>query len=209
MTHIRRVLLAIAGLTAFALVLPFANAQAAPGATATPFVTAGFSGDHQSVVAKLRDGLFVANAAGTELQVVNKNGAVVDAMPLVGTMDGFRVPLRFSVSADRSTATFTPIVSPEYRAVLDRAATDAAKKQQAKPAPKRITKAQRYDMMWNELNKGWTGNTPVSTLIGGLIGFIVYGWIGAGIGAAIGAYLGYQTSNPKAWPSVVAWWNTP
>lgn len=209
MTHIRRVLLAIGALTAFALVLPFANAHAAPVKRATPFVTAGFSADQQSVVAKLRDGLFVPNAAGTELQVVDRKGAVVDAMPLVGTMDGFRVPLRSSVSADRTTATLTPVISPGYRAALDRAATEAAKKQQAKPRTKRISKAQRYDMMWTELNKGWTGNTPISTLVGGLIGFIVFGWIGAGIGAAIGAYLGYQTSNPKAWPAVVTWWNTP
>ncbi|MFW0795511.1 hypothetical protein AAFP30_17000 [Gordonia sp. CPCC 205515] len=209
MKHIRSVLLAIATLTAFALVLPFANAQAAPAKGTTTFVTAGFSADHQSVVAKLRDGLFVPNAAGTELQVVSKNGKVVDAMPLVGTMDGFRVPLRSAVSADGTTATLTPVVSPQYRAVLDRAATTAAKKQQSKPRAKRISKAQRYDMMWTELNKGWTGNTPVSTLVGGLIGFIVFGWIGAGVGAAIGAYLGYQTSNPKAWPSVVTWWNTP
>lgn len=35
------------------------------------------------------------------------------------------------------------------------------------------------------------------------------GWIGAGVGAFIGAYIGYGETNPKAWPSVVAWFNTP
>ncbi|WAC56612.1 glycine zipper domain-containing protein [Gordonia sp. SL306] len=74
---------------------------------------------------------------------------------------------------------------------------------------KRISKQQRYDMMWRELNAGWKGNTPLYTLIGGLIGFLIWTVPGAAIGAAIGAYLGYQTSNPKAWPSIVTWWNTP
>ncbi|MFW0783944.1 hypothetical protein AAFP35_05435 [Gordonia sp. CPCC 206044] len=220
MKHIHRVLLAIAAFTAVALVLPSAQAQAAPARSSqapsapapfvtAPFVTAAIAADGHSVVAKLRDAAFVPNAAGTELQVRDRAGRVVDSLPLVGTMDGFRVPLRWSVGADRSSATLTPIVSRDHRALLDAAATDAAKRNKAKPRAKRLTKNQRYDLMWKELNKGWKGNTPISTLVGGLIGFIVFGWIGAGVGAAIGAYLGYQTSNPQAWPSVLAWWNTP
>ncbi|AZG48280.1 hypothetical protein [Gordonia insulae] len=206
MKHIHRILLAIAAFTAVALVIPSATAHATPARVGgTPFVEAGFTADGTAIVAKLRDGVFAPNAAGSELQVLGRDGRVVDAMPREGTMDGFRVPLRWTVGADRSTATFTPIISPEYRAALDAAATDAAKK----PRGKRISKAQRYDMMWTELNKGWTGNTPLYTLIGGLIGFLIWTIPGAAIGAAIGAYIGYQTSNPKAWPSVIAWWNTP
>lgn len=201
-------LLAIAALTSMALVVPLVQAQAAP-TVARPHLNASFGADHRSVVASLRDGAFRIDAAGTALQVVDRKGRVIDTMPLTGTMDGFRVPLRANVSADRTTATFAPVISADYRAALDAAATRADKKQRAKPKSKRITKAQRYDMMWKELNAGWKGNTPVSTLIGGLIGFVVFGFPGAAIGAGIGAYLGYQTSNPKAWPAVVTWWNTP
>lgn len=211
MKHIHRVLLAIASFTALALVIPSATANAAPATLLRPHVTAGLSADRHSVVAILRDGLFAMNAAGTELQVLDTKGHVVESMPLAGTMDGFRVPLRTTVSADRTTATFVPVVSPQYRAVLDAAAIDAAQKQQpkpqGKPRPQHITKQQRYDMMWKELNKGWTGVTPLYTLIGGIIGFLIWTIPGAIIGAAIGAYVGYQITNPKAWPSVVAWWN--
>ncbi|NDZ94382.1 hypothetical protein G3I13_11545 [Streptomyces sp. SID6673] len=210
MKHIHRVLLAIAAVTAVALVIPSANAHAAPTrVTTTPFVTAGYAADRHSVVATLRDGVFSPTAAGTGLQVRDIEGRVVETMPLGGTMDGFRVPLRWSVSADRRTATFTPVVPAGYRSVLEAAATDAADKQKAKPRAKRISKQQRYDMMWKELNAGWKGNTPLYTLIGGLIGFLIWTVPGAAIGAAIGAYIGYQTSNPKAWPSIVTWWNTP
>ncbi len=205
MKHIHRALLAIAAFTAVALVIPSVNASAAPAPAGASFVDAGFSADRQSVIASLRDAHFQANAAGTELQVVNRDGRIVDTMPLSGRMDGFEVPLRWSVSADRTTATFTPIVGSDHRRILDAAATDAAKKNQVK----HITKQQRYDMMWKELNAGWKGVTPLYTLIGGLIGFIIWGIPAAVVGAAIGAYIGYQTTNPKAWPSVVAWWNTP
>ncbi|MEE3851150.1 hypothetical protein VZC37_12450 [Gordonia sp. LSe1-13] len=208
MKRIHRYLLAIAAITVASVAIPSATANAAPASPSAPFVNAGIAADGQGVVAKLRDAVFVPNAAGSELQVVDRGGRVVDAMPLVGTMDGFSVPLRWSVSADRSTATFVPQVSSQYRALLDRAATDAAQR-------KRITKAQRYDMMWAELNKGWNAETQLSTVVGGLIGyfvgaFIPFGWLpGAVIGAGIGAYIAYERVNPKAWPSVLAWWNTP
>lgn len=207
MKHLHRVLLTIAALTAVVLIAPLTNG-AATAATPAPFLTGGFTADGASVVATLRDGTFVPNAANTELTLVNRDGKAVDRFPLVGTLDGVTVPVGYALSADRSTATLTPGLTAPRRASLAAAATDAAQK---KPTPraKRYTKQQRYDQMMKELQKGWKDFTPASTLIGGLIGFIVFGFPGAAIGAFIGAYIGYQTTNPKAWPSVVNWFNTP
>ena len=182
------------------IAVPVATAHAAPATVALPTASAAIAADHKSVIVDVRGGSVVVSPAGA-LQILDSRGRTVSSMPLSGQMDGFTVPLRAAVSADRSRVTLTPAVGPDHRALLD----GVAKKDVAK----RITKAQRYDIMWKELNKGWRGNTPLYTLIGGLIGFIVFGWIGAGVGAFIGAYIGYGESNPKAWPSVVAWFNTP
>lgn len=201
MKHLRAGIMALAMMGAVLIAVPVATAHAAPATVALPTASAAIAADHKSVIVDVRGGSVVVSPAGA-LQILDGRGRTVSSMPLSGQIDGFTVPLRAAVSADRSQATLTPMVSPDLRALLDSAATDAAKQ-------KRLTKAQRYDIMWAELNKGWRGNTPLYTLVGGLIGFIVFGWIGAGVGAFIGAYIGYGESNPKAWPSVVAWFNTP
>ncbi len=200
MKHLRAGIMALAMIGAVLIAVPVATAHAAPATVALPTASAAIAADHKSVIVDVRGGSVVVSPAGA-LQILDSRGRTVSSMPLSGQMDGFTVPLRAAVSADRSRVTLTPAVGPDHRALLD----GVAKKDVAK----RITKAQRYDIMWKELNKGWRGNTPLYTLIGGLIGFIVFGWIGAGVGAFIGAYIGYGESNPKAWPSVVAWFNTP
>ncbi|MGV9827172.1 MULTISPECIES: hypothetical protein [unclassified Gordonia (in: high G+C Gram-positive bacteria)] len=210
MRNLHRVVCAIAALTAALLIIPLTNgsANAAPPA---PYLSAAFAPGGTSVSASLRDGVFRPNAANTELQVVDRGGRVLDALPLVGEINGVQVPVRYTLGGGGSSVTITPELTEQRRTDILAVATDVAEKKPAKPAPKpkRLTKQQRYDIMMKELQKGWKDFTPISTLIGGLIGFIVFGWIGAAVGAAIGAYVGYQTTNPKAWPAVVAWWNTP
>ncbi|KAF0970305.1 MULTISPECIES: hypothetical protein [Gordonia] len=200
MKHLRAGIMALAMMGAVLVAVPVATAHAAPATVALPTASAAIGGDHRSVIVDVRGGSLAVTPAGA-LQILDGRGRIVSSMPLSGQMDGFTVPLRAAVSADKSSVTLTPVVGTDFRAVLDAAETKAAKQ--------RLTKQQRYDIMWTELNKGWRGNTPLYTLIGGLIGFIVFGWIGAGVGAFIGAYIGYGESNPKAWPSVVAWFNTP
>lgn len=191
---------ALAMLGAVLLAVPVATAHAAPAVTAGPSATAKIAPGGQSVIVELSNGTAAVDPAGGRLTILGTDGRRAGSVPLAGAIDGFAVPLQASVGADGRTVTLTPSVPGALRAVLDGAETKAAK---------RLTKQQRYDIMWAELNKGWRGNTPLYTLIGGLIGFIVFALPGAAVGAAIGAYVGYQETNPKAWPSVVAWWNTP
>lgn len=207
MKLLRRLALVVASSTVLALVLPLGTSAAQP--TAAPYLTGAVARDGTNIIASLRDGTFDIDHSSGVLRIVSAQGRVLDSMPLTGEIDGYVVPLRPTLSSDRTRVTLTPSVDAGLRSELDRAAIRAEKREKAKPKAKRITKAQRYDMMWKELHKGWKGNTPLYTLIGGLIGFLVFAVPGAAIGAAIGAYIGYQTSNPKAWPSVVAWWNTP
>ncbi|GAC83085.1 hypothetical protein [Gordonia paraffinivorans] len=199
MKHLRAGIMALAMMGAVLVAVPVATAHAAPAVTALPTVSAALADDNTSVIVDVRGGTVAVTP--TALQILDGRGRTVTSMPLSGQMDGFTIPLRAAVGADRTRVALTPTVPADYRALLDA----AAKKDAAKP----LTKAQRYDIMWQELNKGWRGNTPLYTLIGGLVGFIVFGWIGAGVGAFIGAYIGYGETNPKAWPSVVAWFNTP
>ncbi|MBY4572480.1 hypothetical protein ACN94_02525 [Gordonia paraffinivorans] len=199
MKHLRAGIMALAMMGAVLVAVPVATAHAAPAVTALPTVSAALADDDTSVIVDMRGGTVAVTP--TVLQILDGRGRTVTSMPLSGQMDGFTIPLRAAVGADRTRVALTPTVPADYRALLDA----AAKKDAAKP----LTKAQRYDIMWQELNKGWRGNTPLYTLIGGLVGFIVFGWIGAGVGAFIGAYIGYGETNPKAWPSVVAWFNTP
>lgn len=206
--RLHRVVRAVTTLVAAAVVaVPVATAHAAPATqgaqgqagAAAEAATAQISADGQSVIATLADARFRQSLE--RLDIVDAAGQVIDTLPLRGSLGGFDVPMHPIISPDAKSVTLTPVVSAELRSAVDAAAKN--------PAAKRISKAKRFDMMVAELEKGWRGDTPLFTLIGGLVGFIVFGWIGAGVGAAIGAYVGYQTSNPKAWPAVVAWWNTP
>lgn len=201
----------LALVTAVAVLVPVGTANATPTLSSAR-VNYHLSNDEKSVVATSRGGSFGLNPAGTELRVVSRAGKVTETVPLSGTMDGFTVPVAAKLAADRRSVELTPKPTASHRQALQAAGRFYTKRH---PAAQRYTKEQRYNIMWAELNKGWARGASTPTAIGAVIGFLVglvfiVGFLpGAAIGAAIGAWVGYQTFNPRAWPAVVAWWNTP
>jgi len=200
--HLKTILLALAAFLVAALALPTATAGAAPAPSA-PQVDIALAEDGKSFTLTANDGTFTTDDGTLTLR--DADGETVQSAPLSGVTDGFVVPLTTTLSEDGTSVTVTPRISVAHRQVIE---TAAAKQQVAKKTKKCKTNNQCYNAMVKELNEGWKGDTPLFTLIGGLVGFIIWGFPGAAIGAGIGAYIGYQNSNPQAWPSVLRWINS-
>ena len=105
------------------------------------------------------------------------------------------------MSADRTSATLVPVITPQTRAAIF---TDA------KPY---ASKAQAYQRMMRELMIGWEQRRQpyrrdrcdhrlvlsCATIIGCL-------WV-AGVGAVIGGAIGINMANPRAFHAVLNWLN--
>lgn len=195
MKHLTYVLTAIASAAVALLLVPVGTAGAAPAPAVT---TANFAvsatGDSQSVLVKLRDGVF--QQVDGALLVVNSAGKTLERVPLSVSGNGKTVPLRSSVAADKKSAELVPLVAQNRHQVSK-------------------ARDQAWNNMMAQLNKDWpcaSGFVGGGALIGFLLGLLtIVGWpIGLGIGAAAGAYIGYTTCNNGAgWRAAMKWWNTP
>ncbi|MDS1116167.1 hypothetical protein RD149_20695 [Gordonia westfalica] len=183
------------------LAISFGTAHGAP-APATPSHLSVASADGASITSTLRNATFVSADDG--LHVVDRNGRILERVALTLPLSGAIVPMRAQVGADRTSATFTPILTPEVRAAIAAGVRPAsAKKDQA-----------FQKMVWH-INNGWNRGGNVTTAIGALAGLIIgclviVGCIwGAGVGAAIGAVIGIGNGDPATAQSILNWINTP
>ncbi|WP_232717150.1 hypothetical protein [Gordonia metallireducens] len=194
-------LLGITALAIAVLTISFGTAHGAP-APAAPSHLSIASADGTSITSTLRNATFVS--AGSELQVVDLNGRTLERVALTLPLNGATVPLRTQVSADRTQATFTPILTPEARAAIAAGVRPASAK-----------KDRAYQQMIWHINNGWNRGGNVTTAIGALAGLIIgclviVGCIwGAGVGAAIGAAIGISNGDPATAQSILNWINTP
>lgn len=206
MKHMSRLLVLIAAITVAALVAGFTYSPArATPAYATPTYVAQLAPGGSVVTAHLTGARFAPTPVGGQVAILDRAGGVLEQVALVTELNGVAVPLRVSVGADRSTATFTPLLSDAMLQSI---------RQSAHPVSAKKDKAY-MNMMWH-LNNGWNrGNAAVTTAVGALIGFavgflLIGGWlITTPIGAAIGAAVGINAGDPKAGQSVLDWINTP
>ncbi|MBD0860185.1 hypothetical protein IA539_03030 [Gordonia sp. zg691] len=201
MNRFRIAVLTIAGLAISMLTISFGTAHGAP-APAAPSHQSSASADGTSITSQLRNATFVAGER--ELRVVDNDGRTIDRVALTLPLNGIHVPMRAAVSADRTRATFTPILSPEARAAIAAGVRPASAK-----------KDRAYQKMIWHITNGWNRGGNVTTAIGALAGLIIgciviVGCIwGAGVGAAIGAVIGINNGDPRAAQSILDWINTP
>ncbi|MDL9944640.1 hypothetical protein QSJ19_03385 [Gordonia sp. ABSL11-1] len=204
MKLVRLVFLAIVAIAASTLtVVATATAHGAPS-TGTPSHLTSAGGDGGSITSVLRNATFIPTPAGDELTVVDPDGRTIDRVALTIPMGGAVVPLRANVSADRTSATFTPVITPQTRAAIA-----------AGVHPVSAKKDRAYQKMIWHINNGWNRGGGVATAVGAIVGLIVgclviVGCIwGAGVGAAIGAAVGINNGDPQAGQAILTWINTP
>lgn len=200
MRLLRRIGLAL-GVTATATVLAVSagTADAAPVSGANPTgVTTAMPG---KLTTKLTNATFLPYSGGTSLSVANRGGKVIEQVPLTIPISGVNVPLRVKLSADRTTATLIPIVTPRTRAIITKDVKPYASKQAA------------YNRMMREVMIGWNNGGSLTAAIGAVVGLVVgclifVGclWL-AGVGAIVGAAIGINDANPRAFHAVLNWLN--
>ena len=194
-------LLAVMALAISALTVSYGTAHGAP-TPAAPSHFSSASADGTSITSQLRNATFVAGEQ--ELRVIDSRGRTIERIGLVLPFDGAAVPMRAKVSADRTQATFTPILTPEARAAIAAGVRPASAK-----------KDRAYQQMIWHITNGWNRGGNVTTAIGALAGLIIgciiiVGCVwGAGVGAAIGAVIGINNGDPRAGQSILNWINTP
>ncbi|WP_431309374.1 hypothetical protein [Gordonia sesuvii] len=202
MKLLRLTLLTLAGVVTALLTVSTATAHGAPVSTAPSHLTSTSPGG-TSITSVLQNASFVARDANA-LTVIDDNGRTIDSVGLSIPLNGVQVPLRAEVSADRSTATLTPMISPEMRAAIA-----------AGMHPASAQKDRAWNRMIWHINNGWNRGGGVATAVGAIVGLIVgclviVGCIwGAGVGAAIGAVVGINNGDPRAGQAILNWINTP
>ena len=200
MKLLRRIGLAL-GVTATATVLAVAagTADAAPVSGANPTaVTTAMPG---KLTTSLTNATFLPYSGGDTLKVANRSGKIIEQVPMIFPISGVDVPVRVQMSADRTSATLVPVITPQTRAAIF---TDA------KPY---ASKAQAYQRMMRELMIGWNNGGSLTAAIGAIIGLVlgcatIIGclWV-AGVGAVIGGAIGINMANPRAFHAVLNWLN--
>lgn len=194
-------LLSVTTLAVAMLTVSFGTAHGTP-APAAPSHLSVASADGTSISSALKNATFVS--AGDELRVVDLNGRTLERVALTLPLNGVNVPLQTRVSADRTQATFTPLLTPEARAAIAAGVRPASAK-----------KDRAYQQMIWHITNGWNRGGNVTTAVGALAGLIIgclviVGCIwGAGVGAAIGAAIGIGNGDPAAAQSILNWINTP
>lgn len=190
--------------TATAVIVAGGSAQAAPAVSAPATAVSTASADGTQVITKVRNGHFAAAPVNGTLAVLDRTGRVAEQVPLTVALNGTDVALRTSVSADRSTATMTPVVSQQARSSIAFGMHPASAK-----------KDRAYSAMIYHINNGWNRGGNVSTAVGAIVGLIVGCLVlvgclwGAGVGAAIGAVVGINNADRQAAQSILDWINTP
>ncbi|MFW0796455.1 hypothetical protein AAFP30_21780 [Gordonia sp. CPCC 205515] len=200
MKLLRLALFTVASIAMLIVAAGTAHGAPTPGAP-TQRTTA--SADGTSITTVLQHATFVAAADGG-LSVVDHSGRLVDRVAPWVPLNGARIPLRATVSADRTSATFHPLITPGARDLIARGMHPAATK-----------KDRAYQKMIWHINNGWNRGGGVATAVGAIAGLIVgclviVGCIwGAGVGAAIGAAVGINSGDPQAGQAILTWINTP
>lgn len=204
MGRIRSLALVIASMVITLLALATGTADAAPVSGAAPSYLAKTSADNKSIITTLTNATFARTVSDNSLVVLNRNGDRISTVPLTTTLNGVIVPLRQSVSADRTQATLTPDLTASARAAIAAGVHPAsAKKDRAWNA-----------MVWHITN-GWNNGGAIATAVGALIGLVVGCLVilgclwAAGVGAAIGAVIGIYNGDPYSAQAILNWINTP
>ncbi|MGV9714050.1 hypothetical protein ACWDTI_25715 [Gordonia sp. NPDC003424] len=200
MKLLRLALLTVAAIAA--LTITASTAHGAP-TTGAPTQRTVASIDGRSITSILTNATFVS-APGGGLSVVDRNGRVIDRIASSIPLNGIAIPMRAVVSEDRTTAVFTPLITPQAKELIGRGMHPAASK-----------KDRAYQSMIGHINNGWNRGGGVATAVGAIVGLIVgclfiVGCIwGAGVGAAIGAVVGINGGDPQAGQAILNWINTP
>lgn len=199
MKYLKLVVVAIASIAM--MTVAAATANGAPVSSAPTHLTKA-SADGTHITSVLTNATFASGQ--NSLTVRDRQGRTVQHVPLSVALNGVQIPLRANVSADRTTATLTPVLSAQSRALIARGLHPASAK-----------KDRAYSSMMYHLNRGWANGGGLFTAVGALIGLVVgciviVGCIwGAGVGAVIGAAVGINQGDPQAGQSVLNWINTP
>ncbi|MGK2320218.1 hypothetical protein [Gordonia rhizosphera] len=203
MKLLRLVLVTIALVAASVLTIAAGTANGAP-ISSVPSQLTKASADGKTIISVLRNATFATASDANALIVLDRQGNVIDRVDLTIPLNGVRVPLRTTVSADRTTATLTPILTPQARAAIAAGMHPASAK-----------KDRAYQQMIWHINNGWNRGGGVATAIGAIAGLII-GCVflvgcpgGAGVGAAIGAVIGINNGDPQAGQAILNWINTP
>ncbi|MAU81735.1 MAG: hypothetical protein CME34_07660 [Gordonia sp.] len=202
MKIMRLIVLTLAGVVTTLLTVATATAHGAPTSLAASHHTFA-STDGTSITSVLTNATFGQHDADA-LTVLDRHGNTIDRVALSIPLNGVDVPLRTTVSADRTTATLAPQITPEIRAAIAAGMHPASAK-----------KDRAYQKMIWHINNGWNRGGGVATAVGAIVGLIVgclvlVGCIwGAGVGAAIGAAVGINNGDPQAGQAILTWINTP
>ncbi|MDG3009035.1 hypothetical protein G4X40_02595 [Rhodococcus sp. D2-41] len=174
----------LAALTASAVAVGGATANAAPAPTAAPVSVSTDMAAH-SVTATLADGSFAANKAARSIDVVDARGATVESIPL--TVAGTAAPIVASISRDGRSLTVqaTPASAPVGHL----------------PAGNGLVKAAGTDT-FNTLIGQWMWGVEhgggVGAVVGGLLGCLFIGSLGCLPGAVPGAAIGGTVASPNS-----------